>query len=403
MRVSKAILLIILIIVIVALIRPNHRENPPPSSQYQRAANNASSDLIRLGQKCDIFRGKWVPYPKGPLYTNTSGCGIEDGVSCIKFGRDTEYTKWRWKPDGCELPVFNPTRFLELVRGKAMAFVGDSVARNQYKSLKCMLHSVARPVNQTTETGTRVKRYFYTHYNFTLVYIGSTHLVKAVDVDPFSLKPARLHLEEPDETWASRVENMDYVIISAGHWFSRPLIYVEKNKITGCDMCRSNNVTDLTRYYGYKKAFQTAFGTLVDRLNFKGTVILRTISPTHFEPEYWEGRGNCVRKRPFTRDEIRIDWYLNMFLKVQMEEFRAAEREGRERGLRFRVLDVTEAMRFRPDAHPNHYGHPPGHPKRYADCLHWCMPGPIDTWNELLLQMLKSENKEGSEDGKGLL
>ncbi|GFY99819.1 hypothetical protein Acr_13g0012190 [Actinidia rufa] len=284
--------------------------------------------------------------------------------------RDTEYTKWRWKPDGCEceLPVFNPTRFLELVRGKAMAFVGDSVARNQYKSLKCMLHGVARPVNQTTETGTRVKRYFYTHYNFTLVYIGSTHLVKAVDVDPFSLKPARLHLEEPDETWASRVENMDYVIISAGHWPFRPRSDARRSAEFQGD---GNSEDDL--------------------------------ATTHFEPEYWEGRGNCVRKRPFTRDEIRIDWYLNMFLKVQMEEFRAAEREGRERGLRFRVLDVTEAMRFRPDAHPNHYGHPPGHPKRYADCLHWCMPGPIDTWNELLLQMLKSENKEGSEDGKGLL
>uniref|UniRef100_A0A0A9HQF3 Trichome birefringence-like C-terminal domain-containing protein n=1 Tax=Arundo donax TaxID=35708 RepID=A0A0A9HQF3_ARUDO len=23
------------------------------------------------------------------------------------------------------------------------------------------------------------------------------------------------------------------------------------------------------------------------------------------------------------------------------------------------------------------------------DCVHWCLPGPIDTWNEILLQFVK--------------
>ena len=23
------------------------------------------------------------------------------------------------------------------------------------------------------------------------------------------------------------------------------------------------------------------------------------------------------------------------------------------------------------------------------DCLHWCLPGPIDTWNEIFLEMMK--------------
>ncbi|KAL6986995.1 hypothetical protein U1Q18_012754 [Sarracenia purpurea var. burkii] len=76
-----------------------------------------------------MFRGKWVRYLRGAQYTNESGCGIDDVQNCIKFRwPDMEFMKWRWKPNGCELPVFDAARFLELVRGKSMAFVGDSLA-----------------------------------------------------------------------------------------------------------------------------------------------------------------------------------------------------------------------------------------------------------------------------------
>lgn len=51
--------------------------------------------------------------------------------------------KWRWKPDGCDLPIFNPYQFLEIVRDKSLAFVGDSVGRNQMQSLICMLSRVS--------------------------------------------------------------------------------------------------------------------------------------------------------------------------------------------------------------------------------------------------------------------
>ncbi|CAL5434819.1 unnamed protein product [Camellia sinensis] len=424
---KKTILLIILVLVVAILILPvDHlRGNLPFLPQSQELNGNvdvsvplyeenndevkvnpreSESRVNRLEKECsNIFSGKWVPYPQGPLYTNKSGCVIDDGENCIKFGRpDTEFMKWRWKPDGCELPVFDAAQFLETVRGKSMAFVGDSVARNQAQSLLCLLTSVARPVDESGTNDTTFRRWVYTDYNFTLELLLTTHLVKAHGVDAFSMNPIDLYLDEADETWATKVENLDYVIISTGHWFSRPIMYHEKYKDVGCNMCSKKNMTDLTRYYGFRKAFQTAFRTFLDLQNFKGIIFLRTITPTHFETEEWEGRGNCVRKRPFTKQEMKFDWYLSMFYKIQMDEFWAAKREGKERGLKFRLLDITETMRLRPDGHPNHYGHPPKKKKRSADCLHWCLPGPIDTWNELLLQMLKTEGVEGSIDGKFL-
>ncbi|KAH7856239.1 hypothetical protein Vadar_034325 [Vaccinium darrowii] len=306
--------------------------------------------------------------------------------------------KWRWKPDGCELPVFNPAWFLELVRGKSIAFVGDSLARNQMQSLKCLLSTVTHPVNESSTKDWRLRRWVFPDYNFTIELLASTHLVRVEGVVPVSMSPIHLYLDEVDQTWATKVANFDYVIISSGHWFSRPMIYHEKHKVVGCSMCNAKNMTDLTRYYGYKKAFRTAFRTLIDLQEFNGTIIMRTISPVHFEPEFQEGRGNCVRSKPYTKQDVKYDWYLEMFKKMQMDEFLAAEREGKERGLQFRLLDITEAMLFRPDGHPNHYGRQQGMPKNLADCLHWCLPGPIDLWNEFLLQMLKNES-EGSREG----
>ncbi|KAF3443224.1 hypothetical protein FNV43_RR12906 [Rhamnella rubrinervis] len=70
----------------------------------------------------------------------------------MKFGRpDSEYLKWRWKPTNCELTLFNLVQFLELVRGKSMAFVGDSLGKNQIQSLLCVL--------DTLEDGSLVHKY----------------------------------------------------------------------------------------------------------------------------------------------------------------------------------------------------------------------------------------------------
>jgi hypothetical protein len=104
------------------------------------------SDLRNIGmvKECDIFSGKWIPYPKGPYYTDATCSLIIDQHNCMKSGRpDTEFMKWRWRPDECELPFFNAKLFLELVKGKKMAFVGDSVGRNQMQSLLCLLASVS--------------------------------------------------------------------------------------------------------------------------------------------------------------------------------------------------------------------------------------------------------------------
>jgi hypothetical protein len=62
------------------------------------------------------------------------------------YGRpDLEFLKWRWKPDGCDLPRFDQHKFFKVVTNKTLAFVGDSLARNHYQSLLCLLSKVRVP------------------------------------------------------------------------------------------------------------------------------------------------------------------------------------------------------------------------------------------------------------------
>ena len=100
------------------------------------------TDVVCTGT-CDLYLGEWVFDSSGPLYTNNSCPIITQMQNCQGNGRpDKDYENWRWKPKQCILPHFDGTKFLELMRGKTLAFVGDSVARNQMESLLCILWQV---------------------------------------------------------------------------------------------------------------------------------------------------------------------------------------------------------------------------------------------------------------------
>lgn len=95
-------------------------------------------------ETCNLFHGHWVPDLRGPVYSNYSCKTIPDKRNCFLHGRkDVDFLNWRWKPNNCELRRFDPRRFLAAVKGKKMAFIGDSLARNQMDSLLCLLSSVS--------------------------------------------------------------------------------------------------------------------------------------------------------------------------------------------------------------------------------------------------------------------
>ncbi|GAV83596.1 PC-Esterase domain-containing protein/PMR5N domain-containing protein [Cephalotus follicularis] len=84
-----------------------------------------------------------IPNPSGPVYTNAICPLTESHQNCMRNGRpDLGYLYSRWNPRACELPQFDAQRFLDLMKSKTLALIGDSISRNHVQSLLCMLSPV---------------------------------------------------------------------------------------------------------------------------------------------------------------------------------------------------------------------------------------------------------------------
>lgn len=252
------------------------------------------------------------------------------------------------------------------------------------------------PIDASNTEDDYFRRWKYPSYNFTLAAFWSPFLVKFQKVHA---ELYNIYLDESDEKWSTQIEEFDYVIINTGQWYFRPSMYYENHRLVGCRFCQMGNVTDLPRTYGYRRALRTAFRAIKSLKTYKGITFLRTYAPSHFENGEWNKGGNCLRKWPFRSNETTLAGDgLELYL-TQMEEFSAAEREGKKEGLRFRLLDTTQAMLLRPDGHPSSYGHwPHENVTLFNDCVHWCLPGPIDSWSDFMLHMLKMEGRRSREE-----
>ncbi|WMV15041.1 hypothetical protein MTR67_008426 [Solanum verrucosum] len=383
-----------------------HQSNNSSNSSTTQQVNVTKSDdhvsvapqeariINSTDEKCDLFSGEWVENQEAPYYTNMTCFTIQEHQNCMKYGRpDTDFLKWKWKPDGCELPIFDAHQFLEFVRGKSLAFVGDSVARNHMQSLICLLSKVVYPIDVSNSTDQENRRWEYRDYNFNMSIFWAPYLVKANKTEPNNIyQPFNLYLDEPDESWSTKIQDFDYVIISSGHWFSRPTMFYLNHTLVGCLFCSQPNVSQMTSFFSYQKAFHTAFQTINSLKNYKGVTFLRTFAPSHFEDGVWDKGGDCVRTTPFKRNEKVLDDYNLEFYKIQLQELMVAQKQGKMRNLKFRLFDATQAMLLRADGHPSKYGHWPKPNVTFSnDCVHWCLPGPIDVWNDFLLELMKRE------------
>ncbi|XP_062220189.1 protein trichome birefringence-like 19 isoform X2 [Phragmites australis] len=384
--------------------------SPPAASSSSSTSPPAASSSYSTSpatavETCDVTRGQWVPDAEAPYYTNLTCPFIDDLQNCMRFGKPSlEFLRWRWRPDGCDLPRFDAARFLEAMRGKSMAFVGDSLSRNHFKSLLCILSKVALPEEVGTApeidvTGRAVRRdYHYVEHDFTVSLFWSPFLVKAnLSNATLGLGLWDIHLDTPDARWAAHIADFDYIVLSSTNWFFRPSVYYKSGRAVGRNSGGSgvHNVTELPVPRAVRAAFRTALGAIAAREGFRGKAVVRTLTPAHFENGEWNTGGDCVRTRPFRRGERSLGAIEAEFRAAQVDALRETEAAARQNGAELLLLDITEAMALRPDGHPSRYGHLPGGSVEgsfVVDCLHWCLPGPIDLWSELLFQMLAAHH-----------
>ncbi|KAH9623312.1 hypothetical protein KSS87_000449, partial [Heliosperma pusillum] len=310
-----------------------------------------------LPTTCDYTNGEWIKDKKGPLY-NGSTCGtIKDGQNCMTHGRpDIDYLHWRWKPRRCDLSRFDPQSFLQIFDGKHIAFVGDSLARNQLESLLCMLSSVSTP-NLVYLNGdeNKFRRWNFGSHNVTVSIYWSPFLVKGVEKSK-DRDYNTMYLDSVDEKWGSDLDSIDMLVLSIGHWFLLRGIYMDGKTELGCHAMESVNCTEIGFYDAFGKAFNTSLKTIIQRKGLKSSgidVVVTTFSPHHFEGD-WDKFGACSKTMPYKEGEKKIDGMNDILRRIAVEEVEKA-RSMLKSNVRVAALDVTKLSLLRPDGHPGPY------------------------------------------------
>ncbi|KAM0041394.1 putative PMR5 domain, PC-Esterase [Helianthus debilis subsp. tardiflorus] len=366
-------------------------------------SKNADSGVKKIVDSgCDMYDGKWVHDPAGALYSNNSCPVLTQMQNCQGNGRpDKDYENYRWKPTKCELHRFDPKKFLELMRGKTLAFIGDSVARNQMESLLCILWQAEVPVNRGNK---RMQRYSFRSTSLTIIRIWSSWLVR-VTSEKFDFAPEgvdKLFLDAPDGTFMDALPTIDVLVLSSGHWFAKRSVYILNNEIVGGQLWWPDNSRKkkIDSTEAYEISVATIMSSLVTNPDYKGLTVVRSYSPDHYEGGAWNTGGSCTGKvKPATDGELVESGFTRTMHDKQVTGFKHGIKKKTNKS-RAVFMDITKPFSYRHDGHPGPYRSPDPNKltKRSADgrpppqdCLHWCMPGPVDTWNEFLMEIIRRD------------
>lgn len=293
--------------------------------------------------------GQWTPRPHPPHFDTMTAHEMEQlhGYECPDFyhlcarrsdadlARTKALSMWDWQPAECTLPPFNGDAFYArfLQSNVTLLMVGDSITQEHYVSLTCQLskHIVTR-----TEGDPPLRLTAVLASGATINYVRNNHLVHA---DTHLVLHTR-HADATDDQypWVTHLPSSshDVLILNTGaHWADKMSIMSIHN--------------------------------VLDHLaaHFKGVVIYRGAH---------EGYDHCEQhSSPVAAHDVPTNYNWGL-LALYNDHWRTAIRRLRRKGHPFFYVDVATPLRHRPDARSN----PP------RDCLHVCMPGPIDLFNQVM-------------------
>ncbi|EOA32360.1 hypothetical protein CARUB_v10015627mg [Capsella rubella] len=355
-------------------------------NRKQRRKSSLRKEIESL-KNCEFFEGDWVRDDSYPLYKPGSCNLIDEQFNCISNGRpDVEFQKLKWKPKKCTLPRLNGGKLLEMIRGRRLVFVGDSLNRNMWESLVCILKGSVKDESQIFEAHGRHQfrweaeySFVFKDYNCTVEFYASPFLVREWEVmDKNGTKKETLRLDLVGKS-SEQYRGADILVFNTGHWWTH-----EKTS-KGEDYYQEgrNLYPKLDVDEAFRKAL-TTWGRWVDKnVNpKKSLVFFRGYSPSHFSGGQWNAGGACDDETEPIKNETYLTPYM---LKMQI-----LERVLRGMKAPVTYLNITRLTDYRKDAHPSIYrkqklsAEESKSPLLYQDCSHWCLPGVPDSWNEIL-------------------
>ncbi|KAK8968765.1 hypothetical protein KSP40_PGU011717 [Platanthera guangdongensis] len=363
-------------------------------AEEENSAPPAAEAEVRLPETCDIFVGKWVLDNKSrPLYREEACPFLTSQVTCMKNGRlDDTYQKWRWRPDGCSLPEFNARLLLERLRGKRLMFVGDSLNRNQWESMVCMLYSSALHGEKSHAHNGSLIIFQIKEYNATVEFYWAPFLVKSNSDDPTAHSITdRIIMADDIENHGRHWKGADYLIFNTYIWWMN----TAKMKVLRGSFDKVSTVFDeVERLKAYEWVLRTWALWIEENVNpDKTSVFFTSMAPLHVRPSDWGNPAGvkCAKETlPILSQTAQpVDVGTDRRMHVAAANITKSIRRPA-----VGFIDITGLSEYRKDAHVSVHTIRQGkilspeqkaEPAVYADCIHWCLPGLPDTWNEACL------------------
>jgi len=216
------------------------------ATQQQKEKQQPPPPPTKPQQQCDLYQGRWTFDAAGelsPLYRESECEFLTEQVTCMRNGRrDDSYQKWRWQPNGCDLPRFDASLLLERLRNKRLMFVGDSLNRNQWESMVCLVQSVVPRGHKTLQkfVNNGSLNVFTAHeYNATVEFYWAPFLVQSNSDDPqVHSVMDRVIAWRAIAKHANNWKGVDYLVFNTYIWW---LNTFEMKVLKGSGALRNNN------------------------------------------------------------------------------------------------------------------------------------------------------------------
>eukprot|EP00897_Mesotaenium_endlicherianum_P010379 jgi/Mesen1/936/ME000118S00116 len=369
----------------------------PVAPPAERRPADASKPMT---PECDLYKGEWLPDTTRPLYNGSTCQWLAPNWACRKTVRPNyDYEYFRWQPRDCSLPRFNATDFLRRMQNKVVAFVGDSLGQQQFQSLLCLLseHHKDDPVEDVGPTfgfvtSPELKRpsgwaYNFTRFNATVALAWTSCMC---DIQPYNASEPTagqaFHLDRPHPFLQQHADKLHVVVLNTGHHWNR-----NKKELYKWDFHVNGTLANLTArprggrgggVFELALAKETTVRSVVRWLDDRARgrpdggegqpmVLLRTMSPRHFMDGEWDSGGRC--------DNIKVSLNAKDLAKRSSRDLVSEEAVA---GTSVHLMNVTYLSDFRGEAHLSRWDY--WKRANVQDCLHWCLPGIPDTWNEIL-------------------
>ncbi|KAK8928453.1 hypothetical protein KSP39_PZI017522 [Platanthera zijinensis] len=340
------------------------------------------------GEECRIEEGEWVLNTSAEAFYSAESCPyLDEQVSCLRNGRpDAEYLHWEWKLAECNLPRFSAATLLNKLRGKRLMFTGDSLQRQQWQSLVCMIESNIPSDKKSMKRRRSLSVFKAEDYNATIEFYWAPFLVQSNSDEPIITNTK------------NRIVRVDSISKHAQYWLGADIIvfnsYVwwmdghRMKSLWGSFANGEEGYEELDAVLAYRMAIKTWANWIDSNLNRSKTrIFFTTASPTHMKSADWS-HENGIRCYNETRPVTTKGYWGSGSDRRMMDVVSSIV--GRMK-VPVTFINITQLSEYRKDGHVSIYGEVREKeledekldPKIYLDCIHWCLPGVPDTWNQI--------------------